>query len=151
MGKQKWNACQDITYPFYDLYWQGKIILVELQRKGGDLDQDQGSVVEGQGQETGTGDPGNTCFRENNEIQNPIVIYRKNKLMHMLYRKKLKEIVFSCTDPGIEKGTDKERKKEKGGKRVYQQWETSAYLVSLICPQFLTRKCYCFLHDWSKL
>jgi len=53
----------------------------ELQRKGGDLDQDQGSVVEGQGQETGTGDPG----------------------------------------PGIEKGTDRERKKEKGGKRVCQQ------------------------------
>lgn len=80
MGKQKWNACQDITYPFYDLYWQGKIILVELQRKGGDLDQDQGSVVEGQGQETGTGDPGNTYFQENYEIQNPIVFYRKKQI-----------------------------------------------------------------------
>lgn len=44
------------------------------------------------------------------------------------------------SDPEIEKGTGREKKNEKGGRRVYQQWRTSAWLVCIIylhCDVFI--------------
>lgn len=41
------------------IFWRLKLFLVEHQRKGEDPDQSLEIVVEGQGQETGIGDPGN--------------------------------------------------------------------------------------------